>query len=152
MFGKDLVIMVDFDETKTVEEMEFAHIPIWIRVSKLPFGLMHKEMGEAIGNEVGEFLEMEKEEDGLAVGKFLRIKIKLDIRKPLMRGVTVYIEKEGEEDRPVWCPLMYEYLPDFCYTCGLIGHVDKMCGVKLKAGEVQPFGRCLRFISEKRRF
>jgi hypothetical protein len=57
--------------------------------------MMNKVMGEAIGGEVGEFLEMEKEEDGTTVGRFLRIKVRIDIRKPLMRGVTVEVEKEG---------------------------------------------------------
>ena len=30
MFGKDLLLMVDFDETKYIEEMEFKVIPIWM--------------------------------------------------------------------------------------------------------------------------
>lgn len=148
MFGKDLVVLVEYDEMKTIDEMEFAHIPIWIRVTKMPLGMMNKTMGEAIGGEVGEFMEMEKEDDGTAVGRFLRIKIRLDIRKPLMRGVTLFV---GEKEKPVWCPLVYEYLPDFCYTCGLIGHIDKVYGRKLKKGEIQQFNKTLRFIPEKRR-
>jgi len=43
----------------------------------------------------------------------------LDVRKPLMRGVTVCV---GKEEKPLWCPVEYEFLPDFCYTCGIIGH------------------------------
>ncbi|CAO2149240.1 unnamed protein product [Urochloa humidicola] len=152
MSGKDLVVMADYDGSKTVEEMEFNFIPIWVRVFKLPLGLMHRAMGEAIGGEVGEFMEMDKEEDDTTVGRFLRIKVKLDIRKPLMRGVTVQVEKEDGGERPVWCPLVYEYLPDFCYTCGLIGHTDKQCEKKLGKGEVQQFSKALRFLPDKRRF
>ncbi|CAN6181980.1 unnamed protein product [Urochloa humidicola] len=151
MSGKDLVVMVDYDAAKTLEEMVFAHIPIWVRVFKLPFGLMHKATGKAIGGELGEFMEMDNEEDGTAVGRFLRIKVRLDIRKPLMRGVTVQVENEKGEGQPKWCPLVYEFLPDFCYTCGIIGHTDKVCDIKLKKDEVQQFGPALRFIPEKRR-
>jgi hypothetical protein len=107
-------------------------------------------VGEAIGGEMGEFLEMDKGEDGSAVGRFLRIKIRLDIRKPLMRGVSVHVEKEGEL-QPLWCPVMYEYLPDFCFTCGIIGHIDRVCEKKLEKGEIQQFSKSLRFIPEKRR-
>jgi hypothetical protein len=32
MFGKDLVVMMELDEMKAVEEMEFVYIPIWVRV------------------------------------------------------------------------------------------------------------------------
>jgi hypothetical protein len=75
MFGKGLVIMIDFDATKLIEEMEFTSIPIWIRFFKLPIGMMHKTMGEAIGGEVGEFMEMVKDEGGTTVGRYLRIKV-----------------------------------------------------------------------------
>uniref|UniRef100_A0A0D9X3E7 Uncharacterized protein n=1 Tax=Leersia perrieri TaxID=77586 RepID=A0A0D9X3E7_9ORYZ len=75
MFGKDLVIMVEFEGEKTLEEVEFNFIPIWVRVFKLPFGLMNKETGEAIGQEIGEFMGMDKDEDGSALGKFLRVKV-----------------------------------------------------------------------------
>ncbi|KAF8723248.1 hypothetical protein HU200_021763 [Digitaria exilis] len=45
MFGKDFFVMVDYDETKTVQEMDFSFIPIWIWVSKLPLGMMNKTRG-----------------------------------------------------------------------------------------------------------
>jgi hypothetical protein len=49
MFGKDLVVMMDLDEMKAIEKMEFVYIPIWVRVMKLPFGMMNKATGEATG-------------------------------------------------------------------------------------------------------
>ena len=30
IFGKDLQVMMDFDETTSIEEMEFNVIPIWV--------------------------------------------------------------------------------------------------------------------------
>jgi hypothetical protein len=148
MFGKDLVVMVEYDEEKTLEELEFAFIPIWARISKMPFGMMNKATGEAIGKEMGEFLLMDKDEDNTAVGQFLRIKVRIDIRKPLMRGVTLCV---GKDEKPLWCPVVYEFLPDFCYTCGIIRHIDKACSQMLKEGEVQQFSKKLRFIPERRR-
>jgi hypothetical protein len=54
------------------------------------------------------------------------------------------------EDKPVWCPLEYEFLQDFCYTCGLIGHIDKVCGVQLEKGASQQYSRKLRCIPRRR--
>jgi hypothetical protein len=48
--------------------------------------MMNKVMGEAIGAEIGEFMDVEAQEDGSAVGRVLRIKVHLDVRKPLMGG------------------------------------------------------------------
>jgi hypothetical protein len=53
MFGKDLVVMVEYDETKILEEICFAFIPIWVRIFRLPFGMMNKAVGEAIGGRWG---------------------------------------------------------------------------------------------------
>jgi len=142
------VVVVDYDETKLVEELEFVFIPIWIRVTKLPLGMMNRLVGEAIGEEVGEFLDMEKEDDGTTVRKFLRIKVRIDIRKPLMRGVTLNV---GDNEKALWCPLIYEYLPDFSYICALIGHVDKVCHTKLQKGEMPQYRKHLRFIPDRRR-
>lgn len=124
---------------------------MWVRISKLPFGVMNKDVGEAIGGEMGEFIAMEKEEDGFAAGRYLRIKIRKDIHKPLMRGVMVQVEGKEGEKRPLWCPAVYVYLPDFCYTCGLIGHIDKSGDKTLQKGEVQPYSKALWYILERRK-
>lgn len=94
------------------------------------------------------FKDVDVGEDGTAVGRLLRIKVLIDIRKPLMRGITV---KVGNPEKEKWCSFAYEYLPDFCYTCGLIGHTDKQCSIWRESGETQQFSRSLRFIPEKRR-
>jgi hypothetical protein len=148
MISKDLVIMEDFDESKTLEEMEFSHVPMWVRVSNLPFGMMDKETGATLGEKIGVFKDVDAGEDGTAVGRVLRIKVLIDVRKPLMRGIMV---KVGNPEKEKWCSFAYEYLPDFCYTCGLIGHTDKQCSIRSESGETQQFSRSLRFIPEKRR-
>lgn len=151
MFGKELVVMADFDGGKTIDEVEFNFIPIWVRIFKMPLGLMNKAAGELIGGMVGEVLSVDADENGLAVGEFLRVKVMLDIRNPLMRGVTLDVG-EGNQEKKKWCPLVYEYLPDFCYLCGLIGHVDKACPVYTQKGAEPQFSRALRFIPEKKKF
>lgn len=44
---------------------------------------------------MGRFLEVDKDEDGMAVGEYLRFKAVLDICKPLFRGITVE-DEEGK--------------------------------------------------------
>lgn len=149
LFGKDLIVVVDFDGRKRLEDIKFDNIPIWIRVSGLPLGMMNKETGEMIGNEVGAFVDMDLEEDGSAVGQYLRIKVRLNITKPLMRGVSLVVE-DGEA--PLWCPMVYEYLPDFCYSCGIVGHIDKVCAGKGEGSGTQQFSKKLRFMPEKKRW
>ena len=62
MFGNDLLVLEDFDDRKTTDEYECASIPIWVRVFKLPLGMMIRDTGLAIGAEIGEFLDVETED------------------------------------------------------------------------------------------
>jgi hypothetical protein len=98
---------------------------------KTPMGLMSRSAGEEIGEMIGEVIAVDADEDEVAIGEFLRIKVCLDIRKPLMWGVMLDLgDCGGEKTR--WCPLSYEFLPNFCYMCGLIGHTNSQCVTQLK--------------------
>lgn len=144
----ELLVMGDFDETKCLDDIDLSYFPIWVRVSKIPMGLMTREVGEKIGKKIGKVLRIDGDRDNNAIGRFLRIKVKLDIRKPLMRGVTISV---GEQVRKIWCPLSYEFLPNFCYMCGCLSHNGKACSIKLKKDEKAQWGEGLRYMPPKRR-
>ncbi|MBA0602688.1 hypothetical protein Gorai_002859, partial [Gossypium raimondii] len=55
--------------------------------------------------------------------EFMRLKVMINILKPLRRVVKL-IDNEGMETIGV---IKYERLPDFYYTCGLIGHSFRTC-------------------------
>lgn len=124
---KDLVVVVEFEASKTLEEIAFTSIPIWIRVFKLPLGMINEEVGRIIGAEIGKFMDVDNGDNVSDAGCFLRVKVRLDITQPLRRGIMVFDEVSNIER---WCPMQYEFLPEFCYMCGVIGHVDKMCEKK----------------------
>ncbi|KAI4981448.1 hypothetical protein ZWY2020_021940 [Hordeum vulgare] len=132
MMNNDLIVLEEYDPMKRIDEYKFDSVPIWIRVLRLPLGSMDRDVGELIGNGVGEFMEVEVGDDDRAEGEYLKVKVRIDIKKPLMRGTMMQF---GEKGKSEWCPFEYEYLPEFCYTCGIIGHEAKECSVKLTRGE-----------------
>lgn len=69
-------------------------------------------------------IEVDSREDGNCPGKFGRIRVMLDITKPLRQGVWIRQEK-SEEDLCII--LLHERLPQFCYVCGCLGHGLKDC-------------------------
>nr|XP_020162872.1 uncharacterized protein LOC109748244 [Aegilops tauschii subsp. strangulata] len=158
MFDKDLVVVEDYAPRKRPEDYAFNDIPIWVRVFNLSLGMMNEDSVEDIGNIIGRFVEADTGSDGSAIGRFLRLKVRMRIDKPIMRGLTLEEgEQKGKRNKDVttvgngdeeeegdWCRFEYEYLPDFCFTCGVIGHGDKDCTTKLKKGERQQYGRWLR--------
>ncbi|KAI5012658.1 hypothetical protein ZWY2020_024924 [Hordeum vulgare] len=130
MFDKDLVVVEEYVPSKRLEDYEFNDIPIWLHVFKLPLGMMNEESAEEIGNIIGKFVEADSGVYGNAIEMFMRIKIKMKIDKTIMRGFTLEDEEgnpstkksvkygKDEEDDGGWCRFEYEYLSDFCYTCG----------------------------------
>ena len=56
-------------------------------------------------------------------GRFMRVKVKLDISLPLCRGRVVTFES----GKKIWVSFKYERLPNLCYWCGRLTHSDKEC-------------------------
>nr|POF17275.1 uncharacterized protein CFP56_18387 [Quercus suber] len=110
----------------------------------LPLKSRTRETGYEIGSKVGEVLEVDVPDSGVQWGKCLRVRIRIDVSKRLMRGKRVSIE-DGESR---WVNFKYERLPNFYYNCGLLSHGLKDCKnnsefVVQNKGELQ-YGAWLR--------
>ncbi|KAL5787815.1 hypothetical protein ACOSP7_004764 [Xanthoceras sorbifolium] len=72
---------------------------------------------------IGDVVEFPLESNG-CWGKFLKVKVRIDITKPLKRGIRVWLE---EFKTMITSPIKFEKLPEFCFACGLVGHSLKEC-------------------------
>ena len=123
-FDKKLILLARFVGDLQPSAVKFTHSAFWIRIMNLPIKSMTREVGEDIGTAVGKLLEVDvPNENGIAWGRFLRIRVEVEIAKPLMRGCIIQVE----DDKPVWVDFRYEHLPIFCYKCGLLGHSSSDC-------------------------
>jgi hypothetical protein len=120
-FDKCLLVMEEFDATKNLDEYAFDKINIWVHIFKLPLGMMNRATGEDIGDQIGEFVGVDGVEDGLAMGCFLRVKVKMLITKPLTRGTMV----EAGEDKMVSFSVRVLARILFCLR------VDRSCGQRV---------------------
>ena len=62
-------------------------------------------------------------------GTFLRVKVEVDVTKPLCRGRKIALNDDDE----TWVSFKYEKLPNFCYWCGMVSHGDRECDVWLSS-------------------
>ncbi|KAM0891332.1 hypothetical protein ACQ4PT_026467 [Festuca glaucescens] len=58
------------------------------------------------------------------MGDYLRVRITINITEPLMICVSVFSQKRQATD---YYTVMYERLPIFCFSSGLIGHSSLVC-------------------------
>ncbi|XP_035551044.1 uncharacterized protein LOC118349646 [Juglans regia] len=67
-------------------------------------------------------IRVEADSDGMAWGKCMRVRVAVDLYKPLLRGKWVHLE-----DQKYWISLKYERLQHFCFHCGILSHKLKGC-------------------------
>ncbi|KAK9220854.1 hypothetical protein WN944_009278 [Citrus x changshan-huyou] len=82
-------------------------------------------MAAELGKVIGKVKEVETDAAGECFGQFLRLRISVDITKPLKKIIELEQEEEYADDIPM--RVMYERLPDFCFCCGRIGHQYREC-------------------------
>ncbi|XP_060670423.1 probable LRR receptor-like serine/threonine-protein kinase At1g51860 [Ziziphus jujuba] len=59
---------------------------------------MTKSIGEAISTHLGDCIMIDSDEEGLCLGKFMRVRVKLDVRRPLRRGMRLALNDHELED------------------------------------------------------
>ncbi|PPD97602.1 hypothetical protein GOBAR_DD05374 [Gossypium barbadense] len=123
LFDRCLFSMLPFEKGKDIESYKFWWSPFWLRIYNFPLELMDRQMALDVGNALSELVAIDWKDCNGGWTEFVRIKVKINVLKPLRRVVKL-LDKEGTEVIGV---IKYERLPDFCYVCGLIGHSSKTC-------------------------
>ncbi|TXG46426.1 hypothetical protein EZV62_028075 [Acer yangbiense] len=77
---------------------------------------MNRRAAKVIAEQIGMVIEIPVESKE-CLGKFLRVKVHIDISNPLKRFIRLGVK---ESEKAVIVPLIYERLPEFCYACGRI--------------------------------
>lgn len=119
------------------------YINFWIQIYELPAGFMSETVGKQLGNFFGEFMEYDPKNSNSIWREYMRIRIRLDVRRPLKRKKKV-TRRDGSEF-VVLCK--YERLGEFCFVCGMITHTERFCRKNLgNRGEsvVRDWGSWLR--------
>jgi hypothetical protein len=139
-FDFHAVLLEKYDGKVRPSDLVFDKLAVWVRVFDLPLDMMNISYGKIIGNWIGHYIAVDVDEDGFAWGKELRIRVEINVNKPLIRGVNL---KESDDDiEGRWFDLKYERIPHFCFDCGFLWHQSGNC--EAEKGEVQQWGEWLR--------
>jgi hypothetical protein len=111
---------------------------------------MNPEAATTLVSPMGTVEKLADGENSADGGQAMRIRVSMDITKPLSRGRKARLE----QGRETWISFKYERLPNYCYWCGLVSHSDKDCPSWLRNKENmriedQQFGPSLRASNER---
>ncbi|XP_059446486.1 uncharacterized protein LOC132178037 [Corylus avellana] len=151
-FDRQILVINELEGNTPPSQMKFSMSPFWVQVHDMPLVCMTKGVGVKIGESLGNLEEVDVAGDGAGWGRCLRIRVSIDITKPLDRGRA--LELGGKS---TWVPFKYEKLPLFCFSCGRIVHGDQGCPVRRPTRlstveETKKWGVCLRADDPRRRW
>ncbi|KAK7819184.1 uncharacterized protein CFP56_040613 [Quercus suber] len=140
-FENNILLLCRWQRGLSTSNIIFSHTPLWVQVWGLPFEHMTESTGKEIGCRIGNFLEVDKRSWQSEQAKFMRIRVELQIDKPLRRGGYLTNENGGR----TWLTYKYERLPTLCFSCGRMGHDEKHCPEPLLSHDNTPqYGDWLR--------
>lgn len=124
LFNGALVVLVEPKEVGDLARLDFSKQEFWIRFYNVPLLGMSKTMAFRIGETVGRVVDVDLGASGLCFGRYLRVRVVIDLSQPLRR--TAALEVVPNEN-PITMLLVYEKLPLMCLNCGEIGHLVREC-------------------------
>ncbi|KAI4996799.1 hypothetical protein ZWY2020_052141 [Hordeum vulgare] len=121
----NVLILKEYDGNTRPSEMVFDKVDMWVRVDDLPPGKRTEAFGKAFGNWLGEIVRVDTDSDGFARGQHLRVRAKIPVFEPLVRGF--YLKASSDDKVGTWFDFFYEKVPHFCFSCGRLVHVGGVC-------------------------
>ena len=142
-FDKHLLVLQRYDKDEPIEDLKFNSTTFWVQVHDIPVRFMNPKVAEGICSTVGTVVR--KSETEMNGGSFMRVRVNVDVTRPLSRERMVLVGQSREK----WVSFKYERLPNICYWCGCLNHDDRDCEVWLNSEgslkvEEQKFGPWLR--------
>ena len=145
LFDNNLLVLNVFDGSCPANQISFNHCCFWVQFHGIPLFYMTKQTGERLGEAIGNAETVDVSTNGVGWGPYLRVRISLDVTKPLQRGLLITFGSSGQQ----WIAFKYERLPWLCFHCGKLGHGERECGLKIHSGgalsgEFKQYGPWLR--------
>lgn len=100
---------------------------MWVQIYDVPIGLTWKAAVDIV-SVVGKVDESVLEDEKFKGCNFMRVRVAVNVTKPLCRGRKIALS--GGSDS--WVSFRYERLPNLCYWCGKLTHMERECPIWLK--------------------
>uniref|UniRef100_A0A803MQQ5 DUF4283 domain-containing protein n=1 Tax=Chenopodium quinoa TaxID=63459 RepID=A0A803MQQ5_CHEQI len=127
-FDDKLLVLKDITGDEQPSTIEFTHTPMWIRLIDVPFNKRNAKVMKEIGDYIGGFVVFD-DSGPLGWGEFMRIKVNIDLAKPLHRGLFLATGSSSSK----WVPIKYKRLAEFCFFSGRLDHTESNCTFKDEA-------------------
>ncbi|RYR57613.1 uncharacterized protein At4g02000-like [Arachis hypogaea] len=121
----NLVNLQMWNGRQSVYDVDHKTMELWVQIHGLPLQYITTKSAEIIGKRLGVVMETKNPRwNNILQRTFLRVKVTLNITKPLPTGF--WLARENAPDLGI--DLKYERIQDsYCLNCGILGHNKKDC-------------------------
>lgn len=128
-------------------KIPLVFVPFWVQIHDVPVGLFSENLAIQLGNFTGVFLEYDASNLGKENRNYMRVRVQLDVWKPLKRKKQVLCNGIRS-----YVMFKYERLSLFFFYCGRLGYNNSFCEIKMMAGaDTEELGWDLSLRAQSRR-
>ncbi|KAK3211797.1 hypothetical protein Dsin_016503 [Dipteronia sinensis] len=123
-FDRAIVVFEEPSGDRDILSMSFSQAIFWIQIHNLPLICMTEEIGTFLGKMIGEVRDIDLESAREGNGRFIRVRVVLNVNAPPMHCIRVDLLGIGKITTML---LRYERLLDYCFKCSRLGHTMRDC-------------------------
>ncbi|KAL8114670.1 hypothetical protein AgCh_021509 [Apium graveolens] len=98
-FDNAMLVMAEIPIGDEPLDVPLWYVNMWMQIYDIPSGLMSEAVGKQLGDFFGKFLEYDTKNNASIWREFMRIRVKLDVRKPLKRS---FLNEGSSKDCGSW--------------------------------------------------
>ncbi|KAK4424848.1 hypothetical protein Salat_1678400 [Sesamum alatum] len=133
-FDRNLLILQELSPGADPESVLLDWCPFFIRVHGIPYRYRSTAIARLTGAKLGVWEDEANVEDFISWSGALRLRILLDVNLPLKWALRLRLP----DDHSLVVRLTYERLPNFCYLCGRLGHIQRLRDLQFADGFIDP--------------
>ncbi|MBA0755563.1 hypothetical protein Gogos_020255 [Gossypium gossypioides] len=85
-FNNHLLILSKLKRGEGPLKIPLVYVPFWEQIYDVPIGLFSESLAMLLGNFIGVFLEYDGSNLGKENRNYIRVRVQIDVRKPLRRN------------------------------------------------------------------
>ncbi|XVF72572.1 hypothetical protein PTKIN_Ptkin12aG0131700 [Pterospermum kingtungense] len=91
-FNKALLVLEEIIGDEVLEDMILKRCPFWVQLHRIPLNLMSNKVGIVFEEKISDVEELETGKDCRSMRKWMRVRVNIDITKPLKKDCDKVVE------------------------------------------------------------